>query len=213
METPDKPSVNESAFWEGLYESGGDQWELKRPAPPLVAHLERNPPPLGTVAVLGCGRGHDARLFARLGYRVWGFDFAGQAIREARALAREEGLEIAFEQKSIFELGRDYLGFFDGVWEYTCFCAIDPARRGEYVRLVREILKPDGWLLACFYPLRDGSDGPPFPTNEAEVRRLFSPAFTFLQTYVPTESAERREGFEWMVMAQRAGIAGDATRP
>jgi SAM-dependent methyltransferase len=203
MPTPAQPTVNEPGFWERLYQSGEDGWELRRPAPPLAAYLEKNPPPPGKVAVLGCGRGHDCRLLAKAGFRVWGFDFVSHAITEAEALARAESLDIVFEQRDIFELARDYPGFFDGVWEYTCFCAIDPARRPEYVRLVREILKPRGWLLACFYPLREGTDGPPFPTSEAELRQLFTPGFTLLETYVPAESVERRAGLEWMVMARR----------
>ena len=197
-------TVSSPAFWEDLYQRRGDGWELRRPAPPLAAYLEKNPPQPGNVAVLGCGRGHDCRLLAKAGYRVWGFDFVGSAIGEARALAREESLDIVFEQRDIFDLARDYRGFFDGVWEYTCFCAIDPARRPEYVRLVREILNPGGWLLACFYPLREGTEGPPFPTSEAELRRVFTPGFTLLETYVPAESVERRAGLEWMVMARRS---------
>lgn len=195
-------SVNEPVFWEGLYERREDGWELGRPAPPLEECLTRKELPKGNVAVLGCGRGHDAGLFARLGYRVWGFDFATRAIREARALAEQEGLEIVFEQRDIFDLVPDYREFFDGVWEYTCFCAIDPPRRPEYVTLVRQILKPSGWFLACFFPVREGTDGPPFPTTEAEIRQLFTPAFVFLETYAPAESAERRAGLEWMVMAR-----------
>jgi len=195
-------SVNEPAFWQGLYDRREDGWELGQPAPPLADYLARTPPPRGRVAVLGCGRGHDCRLLARAGYQVWGFDFTSQAIREAAALAKGEKLDTVFEQRDIFDLAADYRGFFDGVWEYTCFCAIDPTRRGEYVRLVREILKPDGWLLACFYPLREGTDGPPFPTSEAEIRRLFAPHFTFVDTYRPQASVDKRQGLEWMILAR-----------
>jgi hypothetical protein len=70
------------------------------------------------------------------------------------------------------------------------------------VTLVRQILKPSGWFLACFFPVREGTDGPPFPTTEAEIRQLFTPAFVFVETYAPAESAERRAGLEWMVMAR-----------
>lgn len=201
-----KPTtVSEPAFWEDLYERREDGWELARPAPPLVDYLARKPPPRGRVAVLGCGRGHDCRLLAKAGYQVWGFDFAAQAIQEAKALAKQEGLDIVFEQRDIFDLVPEYRGFFDGIWEYTCFCAIDPARRGEYVKLVRELLKPEGWLLACFYPLREGTDGPPFPTSEDEVRRLFTPHFTFVEAWEPGTSVERRRGFEWVVLARPKG--------
>ena len=214
MPPDDQSTVNEPAFWERLYDSREDGWELRTPSPPLAAHLKKSPPSRGTVAVLGCGRGHDCRLLAKAGYQVWGFDFASQAIREARDLAGKEGLEISFEQRDIFDLARDYAGFFDGIWEYTCFCAIDPARRPEYVRLVRSILKPEGWLLACFYPLREGTDGPPFPTSKAELQRLFLPYFRFVETYAPDHSPEQRKGFEWMVVAkpERTAEAGASSR-
>ncbi len=206
------PTVDEAAFWEGLYERGGDRWELGRATPPLAEYLERTRPPGEKVAVPGCGRGHDARLWARSGYRVWGFDFADPAIRDARVLAGRENLDIVFEQRDIFGLATDYRGFFDGIWEYTCFCAVDPSRRPGYVSLVRQLLKPGGWLLACFFPVRQGTGGPPFPTTEAEVRRLFTPAFAFLETYVPESSAEGRRGMELMVFARVTPSTGARAR-
>jgi methyl halide transferase len=196
--------VSDSAFWEGLYAGRSDRWELGGPTPPLVAYLASHPRPPGEhVAVPGCGRGHDARLLARQGYRVRGFDFADPAIREARALAAGAGVDVVFEQRDVFGLAGDYRGFFDGLWEYTSFCAIDPTRRPEYVDVVRALLKPGGWLLACFFPVRDTAGGPPFSATEPELRRLFSPSFTFVDAFVPTTSAPGRAGIEWMVLARR----------
>src|SRR5262249_45810568 len=154
------------------------------------------------VAVPGCGRGHDARLLARTGYRVRAFDFADAPIREARALAERAGADVTFEQRDVFGLAADYRDAFDGLWEYTCFCAIDPARRAEYVELVRTLLKPGGWLLACFFPIGERPGGPPFATTEAEVRRLFEPAFTFEEAYIPRTSADGRQGREWFIRAR-----------
>jgi 2-polyprenyl-3-methyl-5-hydroxy-6-metoxy-1,4-benzoquinol methylase len=81
------------------------------------------------VAVPGCGRGHDARLLARLGHRVVGFDFVPEVIGAARELAKHERMDVTFETRDVFGLADAYPRFFDGVWEYTCFCAIDPLRR------------------------------------------------------------------------------------
>ena len=89
------------------------------------------------------------------------------------------------------------------MWEYTCFCAIDPARREEYVRLVHAILKPGGRLLGCFYPLREGTDGPPFPVSVAEIEAVLSPWFGIVEAGPPADSAERRRGLEWLVLARR----------
>jgi SAM-dependent methyltransferase len=203
------PTVSDAAFWQALYDQSGDRWELGRPNPVLGAHLARRPPPRGKVAVPGCGRGHDARFFARRGYRVWGFDFAPGVVRAARELAARDRVTVTFDERDVFGLGEAYSAVFDGVWEYTCFCAIDPARRGEYLEVLAAILKPGGWLLACFFPMGERVGGPPFAVSEAEVRKLLAPRFDLVDDYVPFASAEGRQGREWMVSARlRAGTPG-----
>jgi SAM-dependent methyltransferase len=198
------PAVGDPAFWEGLYARQGDRWELGRPAPPLSAYFASRPrAPGDRVAVPGCGRGHDARFLARLGYRVRGFDFAAPAISEARALAEQEpGLDVVFEQRDVFGLAAEYREAFDGVWEYTSFCAIDPARRAEYVRVIRGLLRPAGWLLGCFFPVREGTGGPPFPATREEIEALWLPRFDFIEASAPEASAEGRRGQEWLVVAR-----------
>jgi methyl halide transferase len=198
------PDPSNSVFWQGLYDQGSDRWELGGPSPSLGAHLAGRPPPPGTVAVPGCGRGHDARLLARHGYRVVGFDFVPGVLRVARELAARERMEVTFEDRDVFDLVRSHSGAFDGVWEYTCYCAIDPARRAEYVEILAAILKPGGWLLACFFPMGERPGGPPFAVSEAEVRRLLAGAgFELVEEYVPSVSPVGREGREWMVSARR----------
>jgi SAM-dependent methyltransferase len=197
--------VSTPDFWDGLYATGGDGWELGQPATPLVDFVEQTPPPRGRVAVLGCGRGHDARFLAARGYEVVGYDFSSAALTAARALARRDGVPVAFEQRDIFTLGREAAHAFDGVWEYTCFCAIDPGRREEYVRTVAAIVKPGGWLLACFFPLRAVNAGPPYPVSRAELRRRFAPAFRFERAQPPLRSVRGRQGREWLVFARHTG--------
>jgi SAM-dependent methyltransferase len=204
-----EPTVSDVAFWQGLYGQGGDRWELGRPNPSLGAHLARRPPPRGTVAVPGCGRGHDARLLARRGHRVFGFDFVPEVIRAARELAARERVEVTFEERDVFRLAEAYPRFFDGVWEYTCFCAIEPARRAEYVEVLAGILKPGGWLLACFFPMGERAGGPPFAVDEAEVRGLLATRFELVEAYVPFASPEGRQGREWLVSARLREAASD----
>jgi len=197
--------VNAPEFWEDLYARGGDGWELGRPAPPLVDFVEASPPPRGRVAVPGCGRGHDARYLATHGYETTGFDFAPSVLSQARALAAREGAAVTFDGRDVFALGRDLPNAFDGVWEYTCFCAIDPARRAEYVRSLAGTLRAGGWLLACFFPLRALTPGPPFVVSPTEVRRLLGPMFTIARAFVPLRSVRGRQSREWMVLACRTG--------
>ena len=225
------PPVSTASFWDGLYAAGQDGWELGGPSPALEAWLETGgrfeasgitrmsadwgsagaisgPPQVKIaeaprVAVPGSGRGHDARLLARQGYRVAAFDFSEAAVGEARRLAAAEGVDVVVEQRDVFTLAQDHAGAFDGVWEYTCFCAIDPGRRQEYADVLHTILRPGGLLLACFYPLREGADGPPFPVSRVDIDRALAGRFTILDGRPPARSVERRRGLEWLVLARR----------
>jgi SAM-dependent methyltransferase len=193
--------VSAPAFWEDLYAQRRDGWEMGRAAPPLADFVETTPPPRGRVAVPGCGRGHDARLLARHGYDVTGFDFSPAAVSAASRIARDEGVRVAFEQRDIFSLTTDHGRAFDGAWEYTCYCAIDPRRRDEYVRTLATIIRPGGWLLACLFPLRGAPAGPPFPVSRAEVMRRLAPHFRAERVFAPVRSARGRQGRELVVLA------------
>jgi methyl halide transferase len=202
--------VSRPQFWDRLYAEGQDGWDLGEPAPALADWLDAGgrfepsaPRTPARVAVPGAGRGHDARLLARRGYRVTAFDFADAAVAEARRLAAGEGVDLTVAQRDIFTLADDHAGAFDGVWEYTCFCAIDPARRDEYARLLHAIVRPGGLLLACFFPLRDGDGGPPFPVTRGEIERALAGRFTVLEAGPPPRSPEQRRGLEWLVRARR----------
>jgi methyl halide transferase len=195
-------SVSAPDFWTDLYARGGDGWEIRQPSPALAEYMDRTPPAPGRVAVPGCGRGHDVRFLARRGFTAVGFDFSPAALAAARELARTDNVSAEFVERDLFSLGIDYARAFDGVWEYTCFCAIDPRRRPEYVRTMAAIVKPGGWLLACFFPMRRRGAGPPFPVAEREVRRLFAPSFRIERAYAP-RSVRARQGQEWMVLFRR----------
>jgi hypothetical protein len=69
--------------------------------------------------------------------------------------------------------------------------------------VVHAILRPGGTLLACFFPMREGTDGPPFPVSRPEVERVLAAGFTIEEAGPPAESAERRRGLEWLVRARR----------
>ena len=183
--------VSRPDFWEGLYASGGDGWDLGQPSPPLRDFVESTPPPRGRVAVPGCGRGHDARFLAGHGYDVVGFDFSPAAVTAARALAKRDRVAVTFEQRDIFTLGREYAHAFDGIWEYTCFCAIDPARRDAYVQTLAQILKPGGWLLACFFPHAPHHRRPAVPGLARRGAASLRPPFPLRARPVPSALGPR----------------------
>lgn len=193
--------------WEMQYQKGETPWEKGAPTPGLVDFLATEPI-RGRVLVPGCGFGHDVRALAATADEVTGLDLAPSAVEAAERLPKV-GTE-RYVAGDLFALPREMRGAFDWVFEHTCFCAIDPARRPAYVEAVAGALKPDGRLLAVFY-LDPGNhsreEGPPFEVSVAELDRLFLPRFTLLREWLPLRAYPGREGREWMrlmTLAQRS---------
>ena len=178
--------------WEERYKTKDMPWEKGAPSPGLVDFLAaRAELPRGSVLVPGCGLGHDAREFARHGFRAVGMDIAPGAVQAAQA-------ETPAGLTAEFWLG-DFLRdepreIFDWVFEHTCYCAINPARRDEYAHAVSRWLKPGGQYLAVNYLIED-VEGPPFGTTREEIVARFSPHFELVQEWVP-RSYPNRQGLE-----------------
>lgn len=193
------PSASLGAdFWEQRYQEGTARWDLGKPAPPFVSLLDASTAPIpGRMAVLGCGRGYEAVLFASKGFEVVGFDFAPSAIASAMALAQEYGAAAEFLQRDIFELIPEFENSFDYVVEHTCFCAIAPEQRLAYVELVQSLLRAGGELVALFWA-HSRLGGPPYGTTSEEIRQYFSPAFEILSLELVTDSVEMRRDEEYL---------------
>jgi cyclopropane fatty-acyl-phospholipid synthase-like methyltransferase len=188
--------------WEQRYQTNDMPWEKGAPSPGLVDFLAAHPDlPRGTVAVPGCGTGHDVRAWTGAGFTACGYDIAPSAIRLSREKTEAAGLKATFE---LLDFLADYPPErFDWLFEHTLFCAIDPSQRDAYVRAAVRWLAPKGQFLAVFYTIPD-TDGPPFGTNRNEIMRRFSPHFDLLEEWVP-RSYPNRTGLELMTWWRRKG--------
>jgi SAM-dependent methyltransferase len=184
--------VNSARKWEADYARQTDGWDLGGPTPVFEHLLSTRQLPPGRMIVLGAGRGHDARLFARHGFQVTAVDFASQAVQEMHRLA-DPAAPVEILQQDIFTLPETLVHSFDYVLEYTCFCAIDPARRAEYADLVTRLLKPNGLYIDLAFPLDGRKGGPPFAVTETEIFDLFANrGFKLLSREKPAASVSPR---------------------
>lgn len=189
--------------WEASYQSGDTPWEKGRPHPALVRWLAGHSLG-GRVLVPGSGSGNDVRAIAADSRaEVVGLDIAPTGIRAARshpAVGSETYVLGDFLTGAAREMGP-----FDGIFEHTCFCAIDPGLRPAYVAAAAEALRSGGHLLAVFYrdPQDHGEGGPPFGCTMDEVDRLFSPWFEALGDEEGFETFEGREGREVLRLMRR----------
>jgi SAM-dependent methyltransferase len=115
------PPTTDPQFWEQRYQDHSTQWDLGMAAPPFVSLLASSAAPQpGKTAVIGCGQGHDAGLFAQHGFDVIGFDFAPSAIARAKNLSQLREITCQFLQRDIFDLPSEFPAIFDYVIEHTC---------------------------------------------------------------------------------------------
>jgi methyl halide transferase len=167
--------------WEQRYQTGDMPWEKGEPAPGLIDFLAEHPQlPRGTVAIPGC-------------------DLAPSAIRHCCEKTAAAGLKADFAQADFLETTPP--NPFDWLFEHTLFCAIQPARRDDYVKAVLRWLRPTGQFLAVHYMIRD-EQGPPFGVGQQELMERFLPHFELVRGWVP-RSYPNRTGLELMLWWRR----------
>ena len=193
----------DAAAWDERWKKADTPWDMNAPAPPLVAAVARGDvAPPARVLVPGCGSGNDARFLAARGFDVVGIDISETALAKARELAAKDGVRAEFALVDLFAPPRS-LGAFDVVWEHTCFCAIDPSRRDEYVDAVAASLRPRGRLFGLFFLIRPET-GPPFGATIEEIRARFARRFDIDVLRPADDSHEKRAGKEaWAAMTRR----------
>lgn len=195
--------VSSPSFWEEYYRSGRTGWDLGMPTPVFTRLAESGKFPPGKMLVICAGRGYDARLFAELGFKVTAVDFAEEAVKEMQLLNDpEDSMEII--QADLFDLPVFMEEEFDYILEYTCFCAIDPNRRANYINSVTSLLKPGGIYIALAFPIGGRKGGPPFIVSPDElVDPLSEMGFELITREVPEDSVSGREGIEELIILKK----------
>ncbi len=191
-------------YWDDRYAKKQTGWERDEAHPALrnwIASGELKP---CSIAIPGCGRGHEALLLAESGFDVTAIDFAEEALRKSTERLR------GFESSSSVVQG-DVLSYrptiqFDAVYEQTCMCAIAPAARLQYQESLYEWLRPEAKLFALFMQTRNDSGVPPFHCDIEDMKMLF-PVERWEWQSKPIEHFEHPSGVgnELAVILKRKG--------
>ena len=196
-------NINSPHYWQDKYSNGRIPWDLGAPTPTFARLAASSDYPPGELIVLGAGRGHDARLFARHGFTVLAVDFASEAVATMHLLNNADH-PVQVLQADIFELPEAMNGRFDYLLEYTCFCAIDPARRREYAALAARLLKPGGRYIALAFPIGHRPGGPPFVVQPEEMIELLTEhGFNLQYREFPADSVPSRQNIEELIILQK----------
>lgn len=193
--------VRSESFWSQIYRSEKPGWELDQPNPALVDMIPRLKLPKSRVLVLGCGSGNDAAHFARHGHVVTAVDISSEALERGKQ-KYSDLTNITWIECDAFQLGQDHIGAYDLIFEHTCYCAIDPAKRNELIHVWKKCLAPGGFLLGVFFTMEKKS-GPPFGATEWELRERLKKHFQFVFWGRWHQSIGKRNGKETLVYANK----------
>jgi SAM-dependent methyltransferase len=195
--------TNAPSFWDEIYKSGRTGWDIGKPNPVFIRILESQRFAPGTMLVLCAGRGYDARLFVRRGFTVTAVDFAAEAVRDMHSLADPQA-PYKILKMDLFDMSTDFKERFDYVVEYTCYCAIDPSRRSEYIKEVARLLKPGGIYIALAFPISSHAGGPPYAVSSNElVDPFLALGFELIEREIPPDSIPPRLGKEELIILRK----------
>ncbi len=157
-------------FWDPFYS------DRQRPVPffklkpdeNLASYIERGVIRKGKAMELGCGPGRNAIYLSRNGFVVDAYDISDVAIKWARERADEAGLDINFKCQSVFDL-KPYLEY-DFIYDSGCMHGILPHRRIQYIEMIFNGLKPNGYFgITCFASGYGEIGGPQFEMTDWDV--------------------------------------------
>ncbi len=185
-------------YWEKMYQDKKDDWDQGKVSPPLLEFFKHpSCPSSGRVLVPGAGRGYDATAWTKKGHETLAVDFSQTAFQALTTLA-EKTPKLSALNIDIFDLSPKSTEPVDIIYEYCCFNAIHPGRRDEYFEVWDKMLKPDGMIIAIFYPLINSTSlsGPPHPTSEGELLARLDGVFEVTERIAPKKSLKDRVGKE-----------------
>ena len=201
--SPEDSKVSSPGFWDEQYKKNHFPWDLGGPTPVFrrLAQKRRFKP--GRMLVLGAGRGHDARLFARHGFKVTAVDFSAGAVGLMGQL-NDPSFPVEIVQADFFTLIDKWNNLFDYILDYTSFCAVLPSRRAEYADLVTRLLKPAGRYIILAFPIGARPGGPPYSLQPDAVIELYSQrGFRLLTREDPSDSVPDRKGYEQLIVLKK----------
>lgn len=208
-------NVSQADYWQQRYKNGETGWDMGQVSPPLKAYFDDVLIPQANkndkILIAGAGNAYEVAYLHQYGFtHVYLLDFAQQPLDNFLATVPDFPREHLIHA-DFFELNRQpapaasasWQHFFGYAIEQTFFCAIDPARRPDYVTQMHHLLKPDGTLVGLLFDTDFGFSNdksePPFGGSRAEYQALFAPTFTIHTMSTSHNSHPSRQGNELFI--------------
>ena len=193
-------NVNKAQFWQQRYEQDSIGWDMGQVSPPLKAYIDQLTEAAKNQAILvpGAGNAYEVGyLYEQEFTNVTLVDFAPAPIRDFA----ERYPDFPSDKlicADFFELSPEIYQF-DWVFEQTFFCAINPARRDEYVEKMARLLKPKGQLVGLLFDKDFGRQELPFGGTKDEYQQRFATHFDIDIMEPSYNSHPARQGSELFI--------------
>ncbi|MDP4090934.1 MAG: class I SAM-dependent methyltransferase [Bacillota bacterium] len=144
----------------------------------------------GRILDIGCGNGRNSIYLAKLGFQVDAVDFSEASIEWAREVAAEEKVHISFYCQSIFDFELQ-TNYYDYIYDAGCLHHIKPHRRKQYLQIIYQALKPEGYFALTCFKLKGGANVSDYDVyrdrsmhgglgfSEHKLRAVLEPYFEF----------------------------------
>ena len=171
-------NILDSVFWDNKYLNNEDGWDIGKPTPIFVDY-ESKLIKKSKILIPGCGRGYDAMYLSSKGHIVDALDFSSLALSYLKQNSIKRKLTLNIINEDFFSISKKYNYYYDYIFEYTFFCAIQPKYRQEYVEKCHSILKENGKIISIFLPMttKNNNASPPYQVTINEVKNLFKGKF------------------------------------
>ena len=205
-------SDNASQYWNDRYLQGQTGWDIRQVSPPLQAYFDQLTAKDLSILIPGCGNSYEAEYLLKQGFTdITLLDISPALVESLRKKFQPPSPALHLITADFF----DHDGSYDLIIEQTFFCALDPAKRPDYVEKTFSLLRPGGRLAGLLFD-RDFPGGPsdspkanhpPYGGHKEEYQKLLEKRFR-VKTLTPCyNSIKPRMGTELFLIAEKS-VAG-----
>lgn len=186
-------------YWNRRYLENDFGWDAGGITAPLKNYFDQLANKSQRILIPGAGNAYEAEYLVNNGFAsVFVCDLAKQPLLNLKqrcpAFKDEHLLHTDF-----FKLQSE----FDLIIEQTFFCALDPALRPAYFKMMHALVKPGGKLVGVLFNDPLNSNKPPFGGSKQEYEVYFKELFNPKVFETCTNSIKPREGRELFMILER----------
>ena len=188
----------EENYWDDRYRDQKIGWDIGYPSTPLVEYIDQLPSKDLKILIPGCGHAYEGQYLHEQG-------FTDVTLSDLAPLAKENFLQrVPDFPTSRFLIG-DFFSLeekYDLILEQTFFCALPPTMRLDYLKKMKDLLKPEGKLAGLLFDFPLTEQGPPFGGDLEVYRRDFGSFFELKTMERAHNSIPPRAGNEVFFIAE-----------